>query len=179
MRPRPGARSLVAVTYGAVLCAAIVGLTSVGASTNWLSALAGGSHGEGNSRGVITTATTNPVTFSAACTSPSTLESATLTWTAAGTGLAGYQVWQSSTVNGTYTQAGSTLTGSTLTVNLTYTTSVGTIAGTGNKFYRLEAASTNWTYPGASITNAREATEGATLNGFLVMAASGTRCVVN
>ena len=167
------------VTSGAVLCAAIVGLTSVGASTNWLFALAAGSKGEGNSRGVITTATTNPVTFTADCTTPATQESATLTWTAAGTGLAGYQVWQSSTANGTYTQAGSTLSGSTLTVVLTYTTTKGTIDGTGNKFYRLEAASTNWTYPGATITNAREATEGATLNGFLVMASSGTRCVTN
>jgi hypothetical protein len=179
MRLRRRSGTLVIVTTCVVVVSAIPAFTGVGAATNWLSSLVGGSKGEGASRSVITTATTNPVTFSAACTSPSTAESATLTWTAAGSGLAGYQVWQSSTVNGTYTQAGSTLTGTTLTVTLTYTTTVGTIGGTGNKFYRLEAASTNWTYPGATITNGREATEGATLNGFLVMASSGTRCVVN
>jgi hypothetical protein len=179
MRWRLRTRSLVIVTTCAVVVAVVSGFTSVGAATNWLSSLVGGSKGEGASRSVITTATTNPVTFTAACTSPSTAESAKLTWTAAGSSLSGYQVWQSTTANGTYTQAGSTLTGATLTVTLTYTSAANTIGGTGNKYYRLEAASTNWTYSGATITNAREATEGATLNGFLVMASSGTQCVVN
>jgi hypothetical protein len=80
----------------------------------------------------------------------------------------------SSTVGGTYAADVTQPAGTALTVTESYTSSP------GSKYYRLEAKTAVWTtFPGATIVNAREATEGATLNGFLVMAATGTKCTVN
>ena|SRR5450631_678764 len=153
---------------GAVLIAGLMSLTYVGASTNWIPLLSALSKGEAAARPAITTATTNPVTFSAACNGA--LESAILTWTTAGTAVTGYEVLVSSTVNGTFALDTTQPSGVALTVTETYT------ASTGNKFYRLEAKSVSWPFPGTTITNAREASVLATLGGWVTMASSGTRC---
>jgi hypothetical protein len=154
-------------------CAAVfLGLSNrsfVEAATSWLPLLAAGSHGEGQARPAITSATGNPVTFTAGCAN-ATSESATLNWTTAGTGVTGYAVYVSSTVNGTFALDVTQPVGTALTVTETYT------AATGNKFYRLEAKSANWPFPGTTITNARQAAVGGTNGGFLTMASSGTRC---
>ena len=60
--------------------------------------------------------------------------------------------------------------GVVLTVTETYT------ASTGNKFYRLEAKSASWPFPGTTITNAREASVLAAIGGWVTMASSGTKC---
>jgi hypothetical protein len=54
-------------------------------------------------------------------------------------------------------------------------TTAGTGA-TGNKFYRLEAASLNWAFPGTTITNARQASVSGTNGGYLTVASTGTLC---
>jgi hypothetical protein len=145
------------------------GLTLVSAATNWTPSLSAGSKGQSAARVAITTATGNPVTFTAACVSSSS-ESAVLTWTSAGTAVTGYQVLVSSTVNGTFALDTTQPSGTSLTVTETYT------SATGNKFYRLEAKSLNWPFPGTTITNARQASVLGTNGGWLTMASSGTRC---
>ncbi len=153
-----------------VLCGAgvLFGLTNLSfasAATNWLASLAGGSKGEAQARPAITSATGNPVTFTAACKSSSS-EVAVLTWTTAGSAVTGYEVWVSSTANGTYALDTTQPSGTALTVNETYT------SGTGNKYYRLEAKSSNWIFPGSTITNAREASVSGTNGGYLTIASS-------
>ena len=152
----------------AVVMAVVLSLTAVGAATNWKPLLVALSKGEAQARPAITTATTNPVTFSAACNG--TLESAVLTWTTAGKAVTGYEVLVSSTINGTFALDTTQPVGTALTVTETYT------AATGNKFYRLEAKSASWPFPGTTITNAREASVLSTLGGFVTMASSGTLC---
>jgi hypothetical protein len=139
------------------------------AASNWLTALVGGSKGEGQSRTTITTALSNPVTFSAACSG--SLEAAVLTWTSAGTGVTGYEVLVSATVNGTFALDVTQPSGTALTITETYSSS------SANKFYRLEAKSVNWAFPGTTITNARQAAVAGTNGGFLTMQNSGTKCV--
>lgn len=156
-----------------VCCAAIFlglsGRSLVGAATNWLTSLSANSHGQGRAQPAITSATGNPVTFTAACVSSSS-ESALLNWTSAGSGVTGYEVLVSSTVNGVFAVDTTQPAGTALTVTETYTTS------TGNKFYRLEAKSTNWPFPGTTITNARQAAVSGTNGGFLTIASSGAKC---
>ncbi len=166
-------RSISRFTIAAACCAAVtLGLSHgsfVGAATNWLSSLTANSHGEGHAQPAITSATGNPVTFTAACVSSSS-ESAVLTWTTAGSGVTGYEVLVSSTVNGTFTVETTQPLGTALTVTETYTSS------TGNKFYRLEAKSANWAFPGTTITNARQAAVSGTNGGFLTISSTGTKC---
>jgi hypothetical protein len=145
-------------------------LTFAGAaSSKWPVSLATNSKGESDSQAAITTAASKPLTFTAACSS-STTETAVLTWSAiAGTGVTGYEVLVSSTVNGTFAVDTTQPSGTTQTVTETYTTA-------GEKFYRLEAKSLNWTFPGATITYARQAAVAGTNGGYLTMATSGTEC---
>ena len=163
------ARFLVVVLCGAGVFFGLTNLSFAGAASNWLTSLAAGSKGEAQARPAITTATGNPSTFTAACQSSSS-EVAVLTWTSAGSGVTGYEVWVSSTANGTYALDATQPSGVVLTVNETYT------SGTGNKYYRLEAESSHWTYPGSTITNAREASVSGTNGGHLTIASSGTEC---
>lgn len=158
-------------TVAAMAVTVVLGLTGhtlVEAATSWVPGLGSSSHGEGRAQPAITTATGNPSTFSAACASSG--ESAVLTWTSAGSGVTGYQVLVSSTVSGTFSVDATQPTGTALTVTETYTTN------SGNKFYRLEAKSANWAFPGATITYARQAAVLGTNGGYLTMATSGTRC---
>jgi hypothetical protein len=163
------ARVIVASVCVAVLVVGLSDRSLVDAATNWLPSLASGSKAEGHAQPAITTATGNPSSFSAACVSSSS-ESAVLTWTSAGAGVTGYEVLVSSSVNGTFSVDATQPSGTTLTVTETYT------SATGKKFYRLEAKSANWPFPGTSITNAREATVLGTLGGYLTIASSGTEC---
>jgi hypothetical protein len=78
----------------------------------------------------------------------------------------------SATVNGTFAVDATQPLGTALTITETYTSS-----SNGNKYYRLEAKSTNWTFPGLTITDARQAAVAGTNGGFLTMASSGTNCV--
>jgi hypothetical protein len=170
--PRLGrlwARLLVVVLCGAGVFFGLTNLSFASAATNWLTSLAAGSKGEAQARPAITTATGNPVTFTAACQSSSS-EVAVLTWTTAGSGVTGYEVWVSSTVNGTFALDATQPVGTALTVNETYT------SGTGNKFYRLEAESAHWAFPGPTITNARQAAVSGTNGGHLTISSSGTEC---
>ncbi len=162
-------RSLVVIS----LAAALFGLTNLsfaGAVTNWIPSLNNGSKGEGAAMPTITSATANPTTFSAACSSSSS-ESAVLTWTSAGSGVTGYEILVSSTLAGTFAVDGTQPSGTALTVTETYSSS-----STGKKYYRLEAKSLNWAFPGTTITNAREASVSGTLGGYLTMASTGTKC---
>ena len=145
-------------------------LSFASAATKWLASLATGSAAESESRLAITTATGNPVTFTAACMN-GTSEKAVLTWTNASTGTAvtGYEVYVSATAGGTYALDVTQPVGTALTVTETYTTA-------GNKYYRLEARSVNWAFPGTTITNAREASVSGTNGGYLTMATTGTKC---
>lgn len=153
---------------GAAVLAIATTLSTVSAATNWNSPLNAGSRGEAASRAAITTAYTNPATFSAACGSG---EAGVLNWTSAGPAVTGYSVYESSTVNGTFALATSQPAGVALTVTETYS------AATGNKFYRLEAMSSGWPFPGTTITNARQASVLGTVGGWLTMASTGgTRC---
>jgi hypothetical protein len=152
-----------------MLAAALGNVTPVGAATNWMPSLQSGSKAEGASRPAITTKTGNPVTFSAGCVSSSS-ESGMLSWTTAGTGVTGYEVLVSSTVSGTFALDATQPSGTALTVTETYT------SATGNKFYRLEAASLNWAFPGTTITNARQASVSGTNGGYLTVASTGTLC---
>jgi hypothetical protein len=157
------------------LCAAaaIYGVTSLsfaGAVTNWIPTLRTGSKGEGAARPAITSLTANPTTFGAACTSSSS-ESAVLTWSTAGTAVTGYEIFVSSTPTGSYALDATQPSGTALTVTETYSSST-----SGKKYYRLEAESLNWPFPGTTITNAREASVSDTNGGFLTMASSGTEC---
>lgn len=159
----------------ALLCvAALFGVTTLsfaGAATNWIPTLKSGSKGEGLARPAITSATGNPVTFSAACSS-STSEVAVLTWTTAGSAVTGYEIFVSSTATGTYALDGTQPSGTALTVDETYTSST-----TGKKYYRLEAESANWAFPGAAgYANGREASVAGTNGGYLTMSSSGTEC---
>jgi hypothetical protein len=146
-------------------------LSFAGAATKWLVSLASGSKGESYSQPAITTVTGNPVTFTAACKN-ATSEKAVLTWTKASTGTAvtGYAVYVSATAGGTYVLDATQPASTALTVTETYTTS------TGDKYYRLEAKSVNWAFPGTTITNAREASVSGTNGGYLTMATTGTKC---
>ena len=171
MVDRPSTSStLKVVLCSAVLTVTFAYLSEPVAASNWTATLAAGSKGEGQSRKAITTPTANPVTFSAACAASG--EKAVLTWTTAGTGVTGYEVLVSATVNGVFAVDATQPVGTALTVTETYTA-----ASNGNKFYRLEAKSTNWAFPGTTITNARQASVGGTNGGFLTMASSGTNCV--
>ncbi len=64
--------------------------------------------------------------------------------------------------------------GTALTVTESYSSS-----STGKKYYRLEAKSLNWPFPGTTITNAREASVAGTNGGYLTMASSGTECAAS
>lgn len=168
----------LATTRGpvAALCAlaALFGLTNLslaGAASNWVPALAAGSKGEGLARSAITSATANPSTFTAACSS-SSKEVAVLTWTSAGSAVTGYEILVSATGTGSFSLDATQPSGTALTVDETYTSS-----STGKKYYRLEAESANWSFPGtSSYTNAREAAVSGTNGGYLTMASSGTEC---
>lgn len=168
-RRRPLTRFLLVLLCGAGVVFGFNNLSFAGAATNWLASLAAGSNAEAQARSVITTATGNPSTFTAACKSSSS-EVAVLTWTSAGSGVTGYEVWVSSSSGGTYALDTTQPSGTATTVNETYTSS------TGSKYYRLEAESSHWTYPGSTITNAREAAVSGTNGGYLVIANSGTKC---
>lgn len=161
-RPRR-ASSLLAGLAAAGAVAAAVGATS------WTAAVAAGSKGEGSARPAITTLTGNPATFTAACVSVS--EAATLSWSSAGSAVTGYEVLVSSTLSGTYALAGTQPSGTATTVTETYTSS-----STGNKFFRLEAKSTNWAFPGTTVTNAREAAVAGTDGGYLTMTSTSPFC---
>jgi hypothetical protein len=161
-------RSLAVASCGLVFVVSALSATSSGASTNWMVVGLSGSSGMEQSQPAITTATTNPSSFTAACVS-STKEDATLTWTSAGAGVTGYAVYVSSTVNGTFALDATQPSGTALTVTETYTTS-------GVKFYRMEAASVNWAFPGTNVTNARVVAVLGTIGGYLTMAHSGTKC---
>lgn len=157
------------------LCAtaALFGVTNfsfAGGVTNWIPTLKTGSKGEGAARPAMTNPTTTPATFSAACTSSSS-EGAVLSWTSAGSAVTGYEIYVSATSSGTYALDTTQPSGTALTVNETYSSST-----TGKKYYRLEAESLNWPFPGTTITNAREASVGGANGGFLTMASSGTEC---
>jgi archaellum component FlaG (FlaF/FlaG flagellin family) len=155
----------------AIVLSSLVVAPIAAATTNWTTTLNSGGGAQADAA-FVTTATTTPTTFTAAC--DGSLEEATLTWTAV-SGATGYQIMVSSTSGGTYAADGTQPSGTALTINETYTSS-----SNGDKYYRLEAKTSTWTsFPGATIVNAREATEGATLNGFLLMASSGTKCTVN
>jgi len=140
------------------------------AASNWTVALAGGSYGEGLSSSTITTATSNPVIFSAACAARG--RKAVLTWTTAGVGVTGYEVLVGATVNGAFTVDVKQPIGTALTVTETYKPSA-----IGQKFYRLEAQSTNWAFPGATTANARQASVAGTNGGYLTMVNARTKCV--
>jgi hypothetical protein len=94
-----------------------------------------------------------------------------LTWSTAGSAVTGYEIFVSSTVSGTFALDTTQPSGTALTVTETYSSSTA-----GKKFYRLEAESVNWSFPGTNITNAREASAVSTLGGYLTMASSGTEC---
>jgi hypothetical protein len=160
---------LVGVSATAVLLG-VAGLTFAGAVTNWIPTLVTGSKGEGAARAAVTSVTSNPTTFSAACTSSSS-ESAVLTWSSAGSAVTGYEVLVSSTSSGSYALDATQPTGTALTVTETYSSST-----TGKKYYRLEAKTLNWPFPGTTITNAREASVSGTNGGYLTMASTGTEC---
>jgi hypothetical protein len=142
---------------------------SFASATNWLVSLTSGSKGESNAQPAITTVTGNPATFTAACVNATT-EEADLTWTSAGSAVTGYEVYVSKTAGGTYALDATQPTGTALTVTETYT------SGTGKKYYRLEAQSAYWAFPGTTITNAREASVAGTNGGYLKMATTGTEC---
>lgn len=144
-------------------------LTFAGASSNWLPQIQAGSHGEGAARTTITSATANPVTFTALCSS-STSETVALSWSSAGSGVTGYALYVSSSSAGTYALDTTQPSGTAVSVNETYTSS------TGKKYYRLEAKSANWAFPGTTITNAREANVAGTNGGYITIASTGTEC---
>jgi hypothetical protein len=143
-------------------------LSFASAATNWLVSLRSGSKGESHAQPAITTVTGNPATFTAACVNATT-EEADLTWTSAGSAVTGYEVYVSATKGGTYALDDTQPTGTALTVTETYTSA-------GKKYYRLEAQSVYWAFPGATITNAREASVAGTNGGYLKMATTGTEC---
>jgi hypothetical protein len=145
-------------------------LSFASAASNWLVSLTAGSKAESHAQPAITTVTGNPVTFTAACVN-ATSEKAVLTWTNASTGTAvtGYAIYVSATAGGTYALDVTQPAGTALTVTETYTTA-------GTKYYRLEAKSVNWAFPGTTITNAREASVAGTNGGYLTMATTGTKC---
>jgi hypothetical protein len=162
-------RSLAVASCGVALSVSVLSATTAGASTNWMIPLLGGPHGVASSQPAITTSTGNPSSFTAACVA-SNKEDATLTWTSAGAGVTGYAIYVSSTVNGTFALDATQPSGTALTVTETYTGSP------GNLFYRLEAASVNWAFPGTNVTNARVVAVLGTIGGYLTMAHSGTKC---
>jgi hypothetical protein len=77
----------------------------------------------------------------------------------------------SATVNGSFVVDATQPVSTALTVTESYSSS-----STGNKFYRLEAKSTYWAFPGTTITNARQASVAGTGGGYLTMASTGTKC---
>lgn len=160
---RRGTRSVLAVLIASSAVAGAVGASS------WTTAIASGSKGEGSARPAITSLTGNPATFTAACVSGS--EAATLSWSSAGSAVTGYELWVSSSANGTYALAGTQPSGTATTVTETYTAST-----TGTKYFRLEASSAHWAFPGSTVTNAREASVAGTNGGFLTMTASSPFC---
>jgi hypothetical protein len=159
---------LVAGLCGAVVLFGPSNLSFASAATKWLVSLTAGSNGESHAQPAITTATGNPVTFTAACMN-ATSEKAVLTWTNASAAVTGYAVYVSATAGGTYALDVSQPAGTALTVTEAYTTA-------GNKYYRLEAKSVNWAFPGTTITNAREASVSGTNGGYLTMATTATKC---
>ncbi len=87
-------------------------------------------------------------------------------------GATGYKVYVSATVNGVFAAAATQPVFPALSVTETYVA-----ASNGSKFYPLEAKSAHSAFPGIIITNARQASVGATTGGFLTMVSSGTLCV--
>ncbi|HVB70460.1 MAG TPA: hypothetical protein VND83_03025 [Acidimicrobiales bacterium] len=172
MHQRTASRLLIAAVWCAVVCVGLFNSSFVGAATNWLSSLAASSTAESSAGPAITSATGNPVTFTAACASSSS-ESALLTWTTAGPGVTGYEVLVSSTVNGTFAVDNTQPVGTALTVTETYS------GNTGKKFYRLEAKSANWPFPGTTIADARQAAVSGTNGGYLTMSQNGQICRAN
>ena len=165
---RRRSRGTLAALCGAAALFGATNLSFAGAVTKWIPTLNSGSRGEGAARAAITSLTGNPVTFTAACSSSST-ESAVLTWTSAGSAVTGYEVLVSASASSGFSVDATQPSGTALTVTEAYTTA-------GKKYYRLEAESANWSFPGTTITNAREASVGGTNGGFLTMATSGTDC---
>jgi hypothetical protein len=162
-------RSLAILSCGVALTVSVLSATTAGASTNWMVTLFASPRGVASSQPAITTSTGNPSSFTAACVA-SNKEDATLTWTSAGAGVTGYEVYVSSTLNGTFALDTTQPSGTALTVTEAYTTS-------GVKFYRLEAASVNWAFPGTNVTNARVVAVLGTIGGYLTMSHSGTKCI--
>jgi hypothetical protein len=158
------------IVVGVAIFLGLSNLSFVEAATNWIPLLSAGSHGEAQAQPAITSATGNPVTFTAACVSSSS-EKAVLNWTTAGSGTTGYEVLVSSTVNGTFAVDATQPAGTALTITETYTSGT-----TGNKFYRLEAKSAHWAFPGTTITNARQAAVMGTNGGFVTMSSSSPQC---
>lgn len=169
MRPTCRRRTVI-VTVAVALCG-VTTLTIAGAATNWIPIVHTGSSGEGAAKLVITSVTGIPTTFTAACSSSSS-EIAILTWSSVGIAVTGYEIYVSATSGGTYALSGTQPSGTALTVDETYTSS-----STGKKYYRLEAETAHWPFPGTTITNAREASVAGTNGGYLTMASSGTECV--
>jgi hypothetical protein len=159
---------LIVTTCGALVLFGPSSLSLASAATNWIVSLATGSKGESQAQPAITTVDGNPATFTAACVN-ATSEQALLNWTSAGTAVTGYAIYVSATAGGTYALDATQPTGTALTVTETYTTA-------GKKYYRLEARSLNWAFPGTTITNAREANVAGTNGGYLTMATTGTEC---
>ncbi len=166
MSKPPYRRGRLIAVCGATALFGLTTLSFAGAVTNWIPTLSSGSKGEGEARSAITSATGNPVTFTAACTS-STTESAVLTWTSGGSAVTGYAVYVSATASGTYALDGTQPSGTALTVNESYTNST-----SAKKYYRLEAESADWPFPGTTITYAREASVSGTNGGYLTMSTS-------
>jgi hypothetical protein len=156
------------VALAAALTLATSNVTGVGAVSGWVESLAPGSHAQAQAQPAITTATTNPVTFTAAC--DGSAESASLSWSSAGAAVTGYAVYVSSSATSGFALDTTQPSSTALSVVETYTTS------TGKKYYRLEAKTANWAFPGTTIANAREAAVSGTNGGYLTMAASGTKC---
>lgn len=157
-----------AVALAAALTLATSHVTGVSAASGWIASLGPGASAQAQAQPAVTTATTNPLTFSAACNGSS--ESASLSWSSAGSAVTGYAVYVSSSATSGFALDTTQPSGTALSVTETYTTS------TGKKYYRLEAKTANWAFPGTTITNAREAAVGGTNGGYLTMASSGTKC---
>ncbi len=160
---------MTAAALTAALTLVTTNVPRVSATSSWFDSLASGSHGQAQARPAITTATSWPASFSAACNGTS--ESAVLSWSSAGGAVTAYAVYVSSSATSGFALDATQPSGTALTITETYSSST-----TGKKYYRLEAESTNWAFPGTTITNAREDSVGGTNGGYLTMASSGTKC---
>jgi hypothetical protein len=152
---------------GAAALFGVTNLSFAGAVTKWIPGLNTGSKGEAAAQSAITSKTGNPSTFTAVCSS-STTESAVLTWTSAGAGVTGYEILVSAKLASGYAVDATQPSGTALTVTETYTNTTAV-----KKYYRLEAESAKWGFPGTTITNAREASVAGKNGGYLTMSSSG------